>query len=135
MAIDPDTIELAVWVFQRYAVGTHSIEGVASEFGLNDRRVNEMLKNPIYNGLVGRKGERAPAPWRDTAPVDDLLRGRVQALEDRLAQLPARRAQAHALADAQEESGDLSVAEHEVPPGLDAFVAPVHVLAGRAGDP
>ncbi|MFN8629556.1 MAG: hypothetical protein U0838_04310 [Chloroflexota bacterium] len=23
-----------------------------------------MLKNPVYNGWVGRKGERMPAPWR-----------------------------------------------------------------------
>jgi hypothetical protein len=49
--------------------------------------------------------------------------------EDRLAQLAARRAQAHALAQAQEQAGDLSVAEHEGAASLDALVASVHVLA------
>ena len=53
--------------------------------------------------------------------------------EDRPAQLPARRAQAHALADAQEQARDLGVPEHEAAAGPDALVAGVHVLAGRAG--
>lgn len=52
--------------------------------------------------------------------------------EDRAAELRARIAQAHALAQAQEEAGDLGVAEHEVAPGLDSLVTLVHVLAARA---
>ena len=39
LAVDPDTIDVAVRIFERYAVGTLSIEEVANEFGLNDRRV------------------------------------------------------------------------------------------------
>ncbi len=80
LAIDPDAIDAAVRIFERYAVGTLSIEEVSSEFGLNDRRVTEMLKNPIYNGWVGRKGERTPAPWRATPPVSDELWERVATL-------------------------------------------------------
>jgi hypothetical protein len=55
--------------------------------------------------------------------------------EDREAQLAARLAQAHALAHAQEEAGDLGVSEQEAAAGPDALVAAVHVLAGRAGHP
>jgi len=80
LAIDPDAIDVPVRIFERYAVGTLSIEEVASEFGLNDRRVTEMLKNPIYNGWVGRKGVRTPAPWRATPPVSDELWERVATL-------------------------------------------------------
>ncbi len=47
---------------------------------MNDRTLNDILKNPVYNGWVGRKGERAAASWRDSAPVDDILWERVQAL-------------------------------------------------------
>ena len=32
---------------------------------MNDRSLNDMLKNPLCNGWVARKGERSPAPWRD----------------------------------------------------------------------
>jgi DNA invertase Pin-like site-specific DNA recombinase len=80
LAIDPDTIDVAVRIFERYAVGTLSIEEVANEFGLNDRRVTDMLKNPIYNGWAGRKGERTPAPWRTNPPVSDELWERVATL-------------------------------------------------------
>jgi DNA invertase Pin-like site-specific DNA recombinase len=80
LASDPDTIEVAIRIFERYAVGTLSIPQVADEFGLNDRRVAEMLKNPIYNGWVGRKGERVPAPWRAAPPVSDELWERVAAV-------------------------------------------------------
>jgi len=47
---------------------------------MNDRSLNDTLKNPIYNGWVLRKGERAPAAWRESPPVDDILWARVQAL-------------------------------------------------------
>ena len=82
LAIDPDAIDLAVRIFERYAVGTLTIEEVASEFDLHDRRVTEMLKNPIYNGWVGRKGERTPAPWRAIPPVSDELWERVATLRE-----------------------------------------------------
>jgi len=32
---------------------------------MNDRTLNDILKNPIYNGCVTRKGERSPATWRE----------------------------------------------------------------------
>lgn len=80
LAIDPDAIDMVRRIFERYAVGTLSIEAVAREFGLNDRRVNEMLKNPVYNGWVRRKGEYAPAPWRDNPPISDALWERVAQL-------------------------------------------------------
>src|SRR5450759_714862 len=80
LAVDPDTIDVAVRIFERYAAGTLSIEEVANEFGLNDRRVTEMLKNPIYNGWVARKREWTPAPWRATPPISDELWERVAAL-------------------------------------------------------
>ncbi len=80
LSIDTDTIGVAVRIFEQYAVGTRSIEEVAGKFGLNDRRVNDMLKNPAYNGWVGRKGELAPAPWRADPPISDDLWERVAAL-------------------------------------------------------
>jgi hypothetical protein len=85
LSVDPETIGQVVRIFERYAVGTMSIEEVADEAGLNDRRVAEMLKNPVYNGWVGRKGERVPAPWRAGPPVSD-------ALWERVAELRASRA-------------------------------------------
>jgi hypothetical protein len=80
LAVDPETIGQAVRVFERYATGILSIEEVAQEFGLNARRVNEMLKNPVYNGWVGRKGELMPASWRSDPPVSDELWDRVARL-------------------------------------------------------
>lgn len=80
LRIDPDAIDVAVRIFERYAVGTLSIREVANEFSLNDRRVTEMLKNPIYNGWVGRKGDRTPASWRASPPVSDELWERVATL-------------------------------------------------------
>jgi hypothetical protein len=47
---------------------------------MNDRTLNDILKNPIYNGWVLRKGDRSAAPWRDEPPVDDTLWARVQEL-------------------------------------------------------
>ena len=57
-----------------------SIDELARQHGMNDRTLNDILKNPIYNGWVLRKGERAPAAWRKIPPVDDLLWARVQEL-------------------------------------------------------
>ena len=47
---------------------------------MNDRTLNDILKNPIYAGWALRKGERAAASWRASPPVDDVLWARVQAL-------------------------------------------------------
>jgi hypothetical protein len=47
---------------------------------MNDRTLNDILKNPVYNGWVLRKGERSPAAWRDSPPVDDALWARIQGL-------------------------------------------------------
>jgi hypothetical protein len=44
-------------------------------------------------------------------------------------------AQAHALADAEQQTRDLQVAEDEAAAGLDALVALEGVLAVRAGSP
>jgi DNA invertase Pin-like site-specific DNA recombinase len=80
LEVDPATIVRAVGLFERYASATVSIDELARENGMNDRSLNDTLKNPIYNGWVKRKGEQAPAAWRDPPPVDDALWGRVQAL-------------------------------------------------------
>ena len=80
LEIDPAAIARAVALFERYASGAVSIDQLANEHGMNDRSLNDTLKNPIYNGWVLRKGERAPAAWRESPPVDDILWSRVQAL-------------------------------------------------------
>jgi DNA invertase Pin-like site-specific DNA recombinase len=91
LTIDPDTIGSVVRLYERYASGTVSIEALARESGTNDRTLNDILKNPVYNGWVARKGARAPAPWRASPPVDDLLWGRVQALLGRRSRGGGRR--------------------------------------------
>ena len=78
-----------------------------------------------------RRGEGVEVVDREVGLAADITCGAIA--EDGLAQLPAGRPQAHALADAQEEAGDLGVAEHEVAAGLGALVTAVHVLARRAG--
>ena len=80
LEVDPATIGQAVTLFERYASATVSIEELAREQGMNDRTLNDILKNPVYAGWVLRKGERAPAAWRDAPPVDDDLWARVQGL-------------------------------------------------------
>jgi DNA invertase Pin-like site-specific DNA recombinase len=80
LGVDDATIPIGLRLFTRYAEGLVSIDELAREFGMNDRTVNDILKNPIYNGWVTRKGERAAAPWRPAPPVDDALWERVQAL-------------------------------------------------------
>lgn len=77
LIVDPSTIGRAVRLFEWYASGTVSIERLARESGMNEETLNDILKNPVYNGWVGRKGERAPASWRKAAPVDDVLWSRV----------------------------------------------------------
>lgn len=73
LEVDPATIGRAIRLFERYASGAVSIDQLAQENGMNDRTLNDILKNLIYNGWVMRKGERSPAAWRDTPPVDDVL--------------------------------------------------------------
>jgi DNA invertase Pin-like site-specific DNA recombinase len=80
LEIDPAAIARAVVLFERYASGAVSIDQLASEHGMNDRSLNDTLKNPIYNGWVRRKRERAAAAWRDAPPEDDVLWTRVQSL-------------------------------------------------------
>lgn len=80
LIVDSGEIGRAVAIFERYATGTVSIEDLGRETGLPDRTINDLLKNPIYNGWVGRKGDRAPAPWRAAPPVDDVLWERTAAL-------------------------------------------------------
>ena len=87
LAIDPDAIERAVAVFERYATGTISYERLAEEAGIGEEQVTKMLKNPLYNGWVrrhrGAQEERMPAPWRDSPPVSDELWERVADLRSR----------------------------------------------------
>ncbi len=80
LEVDPESIEEAVGLFMGYAAGDVSIEELARSREMNDRTVNDILKNPIYNGWVQRKGDRTEAPWRGHPPVDDLLWSRVQEL-------------------------------------------------------
>jgi Resolvase, N terminal domain len=77
LAIDPDTIGLAVGLFERYALGTVSSRQLGEETGLAASRIRCILMNPLYNGWVtrGRRKEaiRKPAPWRPDPPVSDEL--------------------------------------------------------------
>jgi DNA invertase Pin-like site-specific DNA recombinase len=83
LEVDPETIGRVIALFDRYATGTVSIERVAVEAGMVTASVNDLLKNPVYNGWAGRKGERVAAAWRAAPPVDDLTWERVQSLLDR----------------------------------------------------
>ena len=73
LTIDPASIGRAVALFERYAVGTLSIDELAREADLPPSGVQELLRNPLYNGWALRKGERLPAPWRPDPPVPDPL--------------------------------------------------------------
>jgi len=77
LEIDPDTIGQAVYLFERYALGTISIKQLAAETGLEAMRIQQILRNPIYNGWMrrhrGPDEERRPAAWRSDPPVDDEL--------------------------------------------------------------
>lgn len=73
LEIDPDTIGLAVNLFERFALGTVSTERLAVETGLHVERIKPLLRNRIYNGWVQRYGEWQPAAWRHNPPVSDEL--------------------------------------------------------------
>ena len=49
-----------------------ALQILTAEHGMNDRTLNAILRNPIYNGRVTRKGERSPAAWRESPAVDEL---------------------------------------------------------------
>lgn len=69
LQIDPDTIGSAVDLFIRYASGAASMLDLARATGIHEDAIREVLRNPIYNGWVRRRGEPdQPAPWRDRPP-------------------------------------------------------------------
>jgi DNA invertase Pin-like site-specific DNA recombinase len=77
LEVDPESIDRAVDVFERYAGGNRSMRELAVETGIEFERIVKMLRNPLYNGWVRRhRGvdeQRQPAPWRHAPPVDDEL--------------------------------------------------------------
>jgi hypothetical protein len=77
LEVDPMTIGQAVDLFERYALGTISIKQLGAETGLEAMRIQQILRNPIYNGWMrrhrGPDEERRPAAWRSGPPVDDEL--------------------------------------------------------------
>ena len=83
----------------------------------------------VVDGEVGLAARVAAADALELPLVGLAVAG----LEDVLAQLAARVAQAHALADVDEQAGDLLVAEHEAATAPDALVALEQVVAVRAG--
>lgn len=87
LEVDPSTIGTAVAIFERYALGTVSFVQLADETGLNASRLRCMVKNPIYNGWVTRKGAaRRLAAWRACPPVSDELWARVEDVRRRKTQ-------------------------------------------------
>ncbi len=84
LEIDPASIDQAVRLFERYALGTVSIEQLARETGLAPDRVRYLLRNPLFNGWMRRhRGPdelRRPAPWRADPPVSDALWAQVEAV-------------------------------------------------------
>ena len=77
LELDPGTIGQAVGLFERYALGTVSIQQLAAETGLEAMRIQQILRNAIFNGWLRRhRGPdevRRPAAWRSDPPVDDEL--------------------------------------------------------------
>ena len=82
VAIDPATIQIAVALFERYAIGTVSIEQLGRETGLEPDRIRYILRNPLYNGWIrrhrGAAETRCPAAWRSNPPVSNELWARVE---------------------------------------------------------
>jgi hypothetical protein len=77
LEVDPGTIGSAVALFERYAIGTVSIEQVGRETGLEPDRIRYILRNPLYNGWIrrhrGAAETRRVAAWRANPPVSDEL--------------------------------------------------------------
>jgi DNA invertase Pin-like site-specific DNA recombinase len=82
LEIDPATVDIAVGLFERYALGTVSSMQLAAETGLADSRIRMILMNPLYNGWIrrhrGPNETRRPAPWRLNPPVSDTLWAQVE---------------------------------------------------------
>ena len=82
LEVDPATIHNAVALFERYAIGTVSIEQVGRETGLEPDRIRYILRNPLYNGWIrrhrGAAETRRVAAWRANPPVSDELWARVE---------------------------------------------------------
>ncbi len=70
LEIDPDTMPIAVGLFERYALGNVSATQLEAETGLAATRIRMILMNPLYNGWIrrhrGASETRRPAPWRAT---------------------------------------------------------------------
>jgi DNA invertase Pin-like site-specific DNA recombinase len=82
LEVDPATIDRAVDVFRRYALGNVSTADLAVQVGLGEEQVRKMLRNRLYNGWAVRHrgAEVRPTSWRNDPPVDDGLWERVQAV-------------------------------------------------------
>jgi DNA invertase Pin-like site-specific DNA recombinase len=82
LEVDAATINRAVALFERYALGTVSIEQLGRETGLEPDRIRYILRNPLYNGWMrrhrGAAETRRPAAWRSNPPVSDELWARVE---------------------------------------------------------
>jgi len=65
LQIDPATIDTAVVLFERYALGTVSAAQLAAETGLEATRIRCILMNPLYNGWIRR--HRGPNETRKPA--------------------------------------------------------------------
>jgi DNA invertase Pin-like site-specific DNA recombinase len=82
LEVDPAAIDGAVALFDRYALGTVSAEQLARETGYKVRRIEKILRNPLYNGWMRRhRGPdelRRAAPWRADPPVSDALWARAE---------------------------------------------------------
>jgi DNA invertase Pin-like site-specific DNA recombinase len=82
LQVDPDTIGVAVALFERYALGNVSAAQLEAATGLAASRIRMILMNPLYNGWIrrhrGKDEVRRPAPWRANPPVSDELWARVE---------------------------------------------------------
>ena len=82
LEVDAATINRAVALFERYSLGTVSIEQLGSETSLEPDRIRYILRNPLYNGWMrrhrGAAETRRPAAWRSNPPVSDELWARVE---------------------------------------------------------
>ena len=54
LAIDPETMPLAVRLFERYAVGDLSYRELAKLFDVSEAAVRTVVTNPLYNGWIRR---------------------------------------------------------------------------------
>ena len=88
LEVDPDNVDRAVAVFERYASGSVSLVELEAETGIDHEALKVMIRNPIYNGWVRRHRRKPdeqlqPAAWRRDPPVSDELWARVQEVRAR----------------------------------------------------